>query len=104
MQPLSDPTAGLDTDKSAPAPNVAENLLSSSILEAIPDAVVAVNQQGEIVQVNSQTLAMFGYSREELIGQWVEMLVPDRVRSRHHYIASALVRKPRFGPWVPVWT
>jgi hypothetical protein len=63
---------------------VAETLLSPSIVEAIPDAVAAVNQQGVIVQVNSQTESLFGYTREELIGQRVEMLVPDRQRPQHH--------------------
>jgi PAS domain S-box-containing protein len=62
---------------------VAETLLSSAILEAIPDAVAAVNQQGVIIQVNSQTEAMFGYTRDELIGQRVEMLVPERQRPQH---------------------
>jgi PAS domain S-box-containing protein len=47
---------------------VAETLLSASILEAIPDAVAAVNQQGVIIQVNSQTETLFGYTRDELIG------------------------------------
>ena len=47
-----------------PDPKIlAETLLSASILEAIPDAVAAVNQQGLIIQVNSQTEAMFGYTR-----------------------------------------
>jgi PAS domain S-box-containing protein len=63
---------------------VAETLLSASILEAIPDAVAAVNQQGLIIQVNSQAEAMFGYTRDELIGQSVETLVPERERAQHH--------------------
>ena len=65
-------------------PNVlGETLLSSAILEAIPDALVAVNQQGVIVKTNSQAEAMFGYTRDELIGQRVEVLVPERQRSAH---------------------
>src|SRR6266700_2731874 len=60
-----------------------ETLLSSSILEAIPDAVAGVNRQGVIVQVNSQTEALFGYTRDELIGQRVEILVPERQRGQH---------------------
>lgn len=64
--------------------NVAETLLSPSIVEAIPDAVAAVNQKGIIVQVNSQTETLFGYTRDELIGQSVEMLVPERQRVQHH--------------------
>ena len=62
----------------------AEKLLSPSIMEAIPDAVAAVNQQGVIVQVNAQMEAMFGYTRQELIGQSIEMLVPQRQRGQHH--------------------
>ncbi|HKT87938.1 MAG TPA: PAS domain S-box protein [Candidatus Sulfotelmatobacter sp.] len=62
---------------------VAETLLSPSILEAIPDAVAAVNEQGLIIQANSQTEALFGYTRDELIGQKVEMLVPERQRPQH---------------------
>ena len=57
--------------------------MSPSILEAIPDAVAAVNQQGVILQVNAQTEAMFGYTRGELIGQKIEMLVPERQRGQH---------------------
>jgi len=63
---------------------LAETLLSPSILEAIPDAVVAVNQKGVIIQINSQTETLFGYTRDELIGQSVEMLVPERQRVQHH--------------------
>jgi PAS domain S-box-containing protein len=82
--------------------NVAETLLSPSIVEAIPDAVAAVNQQGVIVQVNSQTEALFGYTRDELIGQSVEILVPERQRTPHHqhredYHSSPKVRRMGSG-------
>src|SRR5271169_5839642 len=75
--------------------NVAGTLLSSSILEAIPDAVAAVNQQGVILQVNSQTEAMFGYTRDELIGQKIEMLVPDRQRGQHHLHREHFHQQPK---------
>jgi PAS domain S-box-containing protein len=74
---------------------VAETLLSSSILEAIPDAVAAVNQQGVIIQVNSQTETLFGYTREELIGQKIEMLVPERQRPQHHLHREQFHRQPK---------
>ena len=74
---------------------VAETLLSSSILEAIPDAVVAVNQQGVIIQVNSQTETLFGYTREELIGQKIEMLVPERQRPQHHLHREHFHQQPK---------
>jgi hypothetical protein len=81
---------------------VAETLLTSAILEAIPDAVAAVNQQGVIIQVNSQAEALFGYTRDELIGQRVEILVPERQRSQHpqhreHFHQQAKIRRMGSG-------
>ncbi len=74
---------------------MAEALLSHSILEAIPDAVAAVNRQGVIVQVNSQAEAMFGYTRDELIGQSVEVLVPERQRANHDQHREEFHRRPK---------
>ena len=50
------------------------------LLELAPDAMVVVNQHGNIVLVNSQTENIFGYGREELLGQKVEKLIPDRFK------------------------
>ena len=50
-------------------------LLSNDLLEALPDAVVAVDHDGTIRQVNSQAQELFGYDQGELIGQKVEILV-----------------------------
>jgi PAS domain S-box-containing protein len=74
---------------------LAETLLSPAILEAIPDAVVAVNRQGVIIQVNAQTEAMFSYTREELIGQSIEILVPERQRGDHHHHRDEYHAKPK---------
>jgi len=63
---------------------MAEVLLSTELLEALPDAVVAVDRDGTIVQVNSQAQELFGYVRDQLIGQKVEMLVPESYRRQHH--------------------
>src|SRR5678815_5154038 len=57
--------------------------LASQLLEAIPDAIVGVDQNGTIVQINAQTETLFGYTREELIGKKVEILIPERHHVRH---------------------
>ena len=79
----------------SPQRKVAETLLSQSIMAAIPDAIVAVNQQGVIVQVNAQTEAMFAYTRDELIGQKIEMLVPERQHQQHNQHREHFHQQPK---------
>jgi PAS domain S-box-containing protein len=88
---------GLPPNQSSAGPqkSVAETLLSPSILEAIPDALVAVNQHGVIIQANSQTETLFGYTREELIGQKVETLVPERQRGQHDHHREHFHQQPK---------
>ena len=54
-----------------------------SLLESAPDAMVVVDRDGTILMVNAQTERITGYARAELVGQKVELLVPERSRPRH---------------------
>jgi len=87
-----------DQDESSfllPAIKMEEAILSKELLETLPDATVAVDLDGTIVQVNSQTQELFGYTRDELIGQKVEILVPDRYRGRHHHHRQDFAQAPK---------
>ena len=68
------------------------------VVEAAPNAMVMVDPAGNIVMVNAQAERVFGYSRAELTGQPVEMLVPERLRSHHPGLRKTFLAHPRPRP------
>ncbi len=69
-----------------------------TLLETAPDAMVIVDGQGVISVVNSQTESMFGYSRSELLGKPIEVLLPERFRDRHIRNRMSYVNDPTLRP------
>jgi len=65
------------------------------IVESAPNAIVMANHEGLMVLVNSQTERLFGYTRDELIGQSVEILVPESVRSVHPNYRASFFADPK---------
>src|SRR5438067_1882793 len=72
-----------------------DDSLFRGLLESAPDAMVIVDKTGTIVLVNSQTEKLFGYGREELLGQPVEILVPERFRRNHPGHRGGYFAEPR---------
>ncbi|MDE3074746.1 MAG: PAS domain S-box protein [Chloroflexota bacterium] len=66
-----------------------------SLLAFAPDAIVVVTHQGAIVLVNAQAEALFGYSRAEMLGQDVELLVPEALRTIHRRHRATYAEKPQ---------
>ena len=64
------------------------------LLEAVPDALVGMDQAGVIRFVNHQTELLFGYDREDLIGAPLEILVPESLRPVHKVHRKAYVAAP----------
>jgi PAS domain S-box-containing protein len=69
-----------------------------AILEVAPDAIIVTTREGAIHAVNSQTEATFGYRADELIGQPLELLLPERFRGDHLAQRMAFTTDPKLRP------
>ncbi len=65
------------------------------LLDSAPDAMIIANEQGHIQMVNRQTERLFGYQREELIGQAIEILIPQRYRHGHPAHFQSFIQDPQ---------
>jgi two-component system, sensor histidine kinase len=70
----------------------------SAFLDAAPDAMVIAGPAGTIAFVNDAAEALLGYNRNTLVGQPIELLLPERFRNNHLTYRSAFVMAPRRRP------
>ena len=68
------------------------------LFEMAPDAIVIVDRSGNIVRINAQTEKLFGHRPDELIGQKMEILMPERFRDRHPQQRGGYVSSPKVRP------
>jgi PAS domain S-box-containing protein len=76
----------------------AETGVFEQFLDFAPDAIVGIDRRGAIALVNQQTERLFGYSRAELLGKPVEILLPKRFRDQHGGHRAAYFDDPRTRP------
>lgn len=72
--------------------------LFRGVLDATPDPLIVANQQGIITIVNNQFEEKFGYQRDEIIGQEVEILLPDFIREKHKGLRKDYQSNPSLRP------
>src|SRR5208282_3130618 len=68
------------------------------VVEAAPNAMVMIDRTGKIAMVNTEAERVFGYARAELVGQPVEMLVPERFRGHHPELRKTFFADPQPRP------
>lgn len=84
MSPPPKRTRGRATPRAAVSVDTRDALeLFGALIDAMPDAIVVVDETSTIVLINDQTERLFAYGRRELLGQPVDILVPERFRSDH---------------------
>lgn len=83
---------------SEPQLQVQSYLRFRDLLEAAPDGIFEVEQDGTIILLNAAAEAMFGYSREELLGQLVEKLIPQAARATHRRHRDNYSQRPSVRP------
>ena len=71
-----------------------ERVRFDALVESSPNGIVLVDREGKIANVNSALERMFGYRRDELLGQSVDCLVPERFRERHADYRHGFVAHP----------
>ena len=87
VQPGDRRSAGLVTED--------DGICARDVIEAAPDALVLVDESGQIVLVNEPAEQLFGYARHEMVGQQVEVLVPESLRLAHVRHRAGFAERPR---------
>jgi PAS domain S-box-containing protein len=91
QRPVSQPAGVQSEPGSSPRPTL-------TVLEASPNPIVAIDQTGRISYLNPQVEATFGYAREDLLGQPIEILLPTSVAAKHVAHRNGFLTQPSVRP------
>lgn len=95
---VTEPDNPVPSSETIPALLSADESLYCALLEAAPDAIVVVAHDGSIVLVNAQTEQLFGYTRADLVGRPVELLIPRSAHMNHRGHRAGYFAKPSVRP------
>ncbi len=98
---LSTETRDATERKRAEEAALENDAILRALLKSASEAIVIVDGDGRIVLVSDRAEEMFGYSRDELVGQTVETLIPNRFRDAHVRLRADYVSHPRVRPMGP---
>lgn len=98
--PVRNNEAPIDVVRSDPIARALEKSEARfrQVVESAPNAIVMIGASGQVEMVNAQAEELFGYDRSEVLGQPVEMLVPERFRARHPALRGSFFDDPRARP------
>jgi two-component system, OmpR family, phosphate regulon sensor histidine kinase PhoR len=92
------PTRRLASARTLPRSSTRDDALAQHMVEMSPDAIVVVDGHGRIVRVNQQTEELFGYARATLLGQPIELLIPQRFHLAHTVHRARYFNAPHLRP------
>lgn len=75
-------------------PSACEEELLKQYIEATPVGILMIDSEGQILYVNESLCTCFGYSREELLGQQIELLVPESIKGDHAKLRDSYLANP----------
>lgn len=68
------------------------------VVESSPSSIILVDYKGHIIMINKQTETLFGYTRSELLGERMEILVPERLKAHHPELREKFLMSPESRP------
>jgi PAS domain S-box-containing protein len=98
VTPLTEPSRGAMITHTDNTETFQANAQMTMLLESPIDGLMVVDQHGLIQMVNTQLEGMFGYTRDELFGETMEILLPHRFRRQHRQHVAGFLEKPRLRP------